>query len=272
MDQSRFFKSEAIVLKYFPLGEADRVVTLYTPGEGKVRAVARGVRKVKSRLGGHLEPLTRVRVLIVKGKSLDVVSQAETLTSNIALRGDPWRTACGLYLAELVDGFTSENLGNPPVYQLLRQVLETVGRTDDPDRALRRFELQLLRLVGYAPELHHCVECLAGLAPASHSFSAAAGGILCPSCRGSDPLGRSLSLNALKVLRLFSSSDLQTAERVRLAPELTLELEHTIRYYLCYLLERELKSTAFLDLLRREREAGERRSGKPEAGVSSRSR
>ncbi len=256
MDAHKFFKTEAIVLKHFPLGEADRIITLYTPDDGKVRAVARGVRRVKSRLGGHLELLTRVRVLIVRGTNLDVISQAETLTSNLPLRGDLWRTTCGLYLAELVDGFTSEHQGDPPVFQLFREGLDRLGRTGDFDLTLRYLELRLLKLVGYHPQLLHCVECGADLAPSAHFFSALAGGVLCPSCQRNDSRARPLSLNALKVLRLFASSDLETAGRVRLTPELAVELEQTLRHYMRHILERDVKSTDFLDLLRHERRMG----------------
>lgn len=91
MVQVKLYKTEAIVLKHIPFGEADRLVTLYTPQLGKVRAVAKGARRARSKLAGHLEPLTRVNTLIRRGKTLDTISQSETVTSNLLLRGDLWR-------------------------------------------------------------------------------------------------------------------------------------------------------------------------------------
>ncbi|MBI3743398.1 MAG: DNA repair protein RecO [Chloroflexi bacterium] len=264
MDRARFLKTEAIVLKHFPLGEADRVLTLITPQAGKVRAVARGVRRPKSKLAGHLEPLTRTRVLIQRGRSMDTISQAETIESNIEVRQDLWRMTCALYSAELVERFSSEEQEGEAIYRLLRETITALapsvhpelvgGETHwNPDITMRWFEVRLLDLSGFAPELYRCLDCTADVLPSAHFFSASAGGVLCPSCRAKDSLARPLSLNALKLLRLYSRGALQTAQQVRLPPDLSVEVEHIMRQYLIHTLERELKSTDFLDILRRER-------------------
>jgi DNA repair protein RecO (recombination protein O) len=253
MDKPRFLKTEAIVLKHYPLGEADRVVTLLTPGSGKVRAVAKGVRRVKSRLGGHLEPLTRTRVMLAQGRSLDTISSAETIASNLPLRKDLWRTTCGIYLAELVERFATEEQANLPLYGLLCAGLDALGRAADLDPVLRYLELRVLITTGFRPELGQCVQCGAAIQPGAHFFSAQAGGALCPACRRNDPLARPLSLNALKVLRLYAASPLETACRVRLDRDLAVELEHLLRQYIMHVLEYGLKSVEFLDLLQRER-------------------
>ncbi len=252
MEKPRFRKTEAIVLRHFPIGEADRVVTLYTPYAGKLRAVARGARRVKSRLAGHIEPLTRTRVFVTRGRSLDHISQAETVNGNVALRADLWRTTCGLYLAELVDRFGMEELENVALYRLLRDCLEALADAPDTALVLRYFELRMLRLVGFLPELRHCVECGAQLAPETNYFSPAAGGVLCPSCREKSTVVRPISVNALKVLRLFATSDLAAASGVRLTDDLAVELDNTMRQYIRYILERDLKSPEFLDLLRKQ--------------------
>ena len=256
MDRPRFQKTEAIVLKHVNIGEADRIVTLYTPHSGKVRAVARGVRRAKSRLAGHLELLTTTQVLIHRGKALDVISQSETIASNLDLRVDLWRMTCGLYMAELVERFSQEQQENINLYRHLKDSLATLGTTANVNMLLRHFEMRLLDLTGYHPELGRCVECEAPLAPVTNYFSPGAGGVLCPDCRYKHSLHRSLSLNALKVLRLMASSGFEAASRVRLPDELSVELEGTLRQYIRYLLEQEVKSTEFLDLLRREQVAG----------------
>ena len=183
MDRPRFQKTEAIVLKHVNIGEADRIVTLYTPHSGKVRAVARGVRRAKSRLAGHLELLTTTQVLIHRGKALDVISQSETIASNLDLRVDLWRMTCGLYMAELVERFSQEQQENINLYRHLKDSLATLGTTANVNMLLRHFEMRLLDLTGYHPELGRCVECEAPLAPVTNYFSPSAGGVLCPDCR-----------------------------------------------------------------------------------------
>ena len=252
MDRLKLYKTEGIVLKHQPIGEADRIITLYTPYLGKVRAVARGARRAKSRLAGHLEPLTKTQVLIRRGRTLDTILQSETISSNIDLRADLWRMSCGLYIAELVDRFTQEELENSSLYKLLAEGLKTLATTGEIDLHLRSFELRLLHLTGYRPELQRCVECSTPLSPSTNYFSPSAGGVLCSSCRHKHSLLRPLSLNALKVMRLLSSSGGASQTSVRLPEELALELEGTMRQYIRYLLDREVKSTGFLDLLRRE--------------------
>ncbi len=251
MDRPRYQKTEAIVLKHVNIGEGDRIITFYTP-LGKVRAVARGVRKVKSRLAGHLELLTRTQVLLQRGKSLDAISQSETLEGNLEVRQDLWRMTCGLYLAELVERFTQDGQENPELYDLLRESLDALAAARDPDLLLRSFEMRLLVFTGYQPELTRCVECGIALSPSAHQFSPSAGGVLCASCGPKHALRRPLTLNALKVLRLLARSGYQTASGVRIPEELAVELEGVIRQYMRYLLEQEVKSTDFLDLIRRE--------------------
>ena len=252
MTQLRLHKTEAIVLKHLNIGEGDRVVTLFTPHLGKLRAVAKGVRKIKSHLAGHLEPLTRCQVLVRQGRHLDTISQVETIESNLPLRGDLWRLTCGLYMAELVERFTQEGQENEALYGLFHTCLADLGATHNTELLLRYFEMRLLGLVGFGPEVFSCVECRAELAPKAHFFSPSAGGVLCADCRLRHSLHRPLSLNALKVLRLLSASDFTRVSNLRVPEGLAIELEGTVRQYIRYLLEQELKSTDFLDLVRRD--------------------
>ena len=251
-ERPRLYSTEAIVLKQMPMGEADRLLTLYTPHYGKVRAMAKGARRVKSRLGGHLEPMTRVRVLLAQGKTFAVVSQAETLGNTLVLRGDLWRMTCGLYIVELVDRFAQEEQENGALYRLVEESVAALAEAPDADTLLRYFETRLLALMGFLPELHQCASCGTALAPVTNSFSPAAGGALCPACRPQQALARPLTLNALKVLRLFSSCALDAALALRVPEPLAVELEHLLRQYIRYVLERDVRSTEFLDMLRRE--------------------
>ena len=157
-DRPRLYKTEAVVLKHIPLGEADRIVTLFTPDLGIVRASAKGVRRPRSRIAGHLEPLVRCRLMLARGRNLDIISGAETLQGFTAVREDLEQLGRAMVCVELVDAFSPEGQGNRPLYDLLVEALEWL-EAGEGDWAPRFFELHLLGLTGYMPELHRCVGC-----------------------------------------------------------------------------------------------------------------
>ncbi len=140
------YRCEAITLSYTPLGEADLLVTMYTRDQGKVRAVAKGARRSTSKLLGHLEPLTVVRMSMVHGRSMDIIAKAEVLQSFAALKEDLTGIAEGLYLAELVDVFGAEGSANPSLFQLIVDTLRAVEADPGSDMPLRFFEFHLLQV------------------------------------------------------------------------------------------------------------------------------
>ena len=239
------------MLRQVRLGEADAILTLYTPFLGKVRAVARGVRRLKSKLAGHVEPLTRNSLMVAQGHTLDVVSQGQTLDSFLPLRSDLWRVTCALYAAELVDRFTEEHIANYPLYRLLVDTLERLCQAANADIPLRYFEMHMLEHLGYRPELERCLGCDTKLASSS-LFSASSGGVLCSGCGTAQAAARHMSAVAYKVLCLLQKGDYTAASRMRLEPSTSSEVEGLLRGYVHYLLEREVRSTRFLDRLRRE--------------------
>ncbi|MFQ5878840.1 MAG: DNA repair protein RecO [Dehalococcoidia bacterium] len=256
MPRPRVYKTEAVVLRQRKLGEADRIVTLYTPEMGKVEAVAKGARKPTSRLAGHLEVLSHATVLLAKGQNLDVVTQAQALESFPALREDLERLSRAVYVAELVERATPERQENYPLYQLLLRTLSYLAQRGQADAVVRWFEVQALDGLGYRPYLDACAGCRAVLSPTTNYFSASAGGVLCPKCAIGGPNLRPLSVNALKVLRLMQGGDVNGVLRVRIAAGLAEELEGHLRDYVRYVLEREVKSAAFIQRLRHEASPG----------------
>jgi DNA repair protein RecO (recombination protein O) len=260
----RSYQTQGIVLRQTKLGELDKIVTIYTPEFGKLRAVAKGACRPKSKLGGNVEPLTHSLMLLAKGRNLDIVTQSQTINGFLALKSDLWRMACGLYMLELIDAFTVEGGENRPLFDLLLEILNQLSQPESNDIALRYFELHLLHHLGYRPQLHRCVNCDSSLKPTVNFFSPGQGGIVCPRC-SSEEIHRydqseaspvkcsfSLSVAALKVLRLWQSCDYATARRVRVKPELSRELERVLHEYITYILQRELKSLAWLKELREE--------------------
>ena len=129
MSQPRNYQTEAIIIKKTKLGEADRILTLYTPHLGKIQAVARGVRRPKSKMAGHLELLTHSLVSLARGRNLDTITGSQTINSFLPVKSDLWLTSCALYATELVNQFTAEHIEDHPLFQLL---LETMERLCQP--------------------------------------------------------------------------------------------------------------------------------------------
>ncbi len=252
MTKPRNYQTEAIIIKKTKLREADNILTLYTPDFGKIQGIARGVRRTKAKLAGHLELLTHSQVSLARGRNLDTIIGSQTINSFLPLKSDLWLTSYALYLIELVNQFTADHVENHPLFQLLLETMHNLCRPDSKELTLRYFELHLLNQVGYRPQLQQCVACRSPLEPVTNSFSPSAGGILCPDCSHHQPLTYPLSVNALKVLRLLQSSDYSTINKLKMNPQLSQELEVVVRNYLQYLLEREIKSATWLDTLKEQ--------------------
>jgi len=252
MNTTRLYNTEAIVIRKSELGEADSILTLYTPHRGKIRAVAKGVRRTKSRMGGHVELLVHSQMLLVQTKSLDIVSQSQTMDSFLPLRDDLWRTSSALYVAELIDRSTAEEQENYPLFGLLLDTLHQLCQARHQDLVLRFFELHLLKYLGYQPQLQQCVACHLPIEPGSNYFTPSGGGVICPLCCRQEPVLYPLSLNALKVLRFLQNNDYEAIDRLRITPVLSSELRHLLYRCIRYQLERDMKSAAWLDRLEKE--------------------
>jgi len=255
MSRPRNYQTEAIIIKKTKLGEADRILALYTPHLGKIQVVAKGVRRPRSKLSGHLELLTHSLVSLARGRNLDTVTGSQTINSFLPLKSDLWLTSCALYVTELVNQFTADHVENYPLFQVLRETLTELCRANNRELTLRYFEIHLLNEVGYRPQLQQCVACRTPLEPTTNSFCPGVGGMLCPNCSPSQPFSYPLSVNTQKVLRLLQNSDYSTVSRLKIDAELSRELEKVMGNYLKYLLEREIKSAAWLDILRNETRA-----------------
>ncbi len=254
MTRSRTYRTEAVVLKQRPMGESDLLLTLYTPYEGKVGAVAKGARKLTSKLVGHLEPLTRVELSLSLGQSLDVVSQAQMLDGYSALRNDLSKASRGVYLAELVDGFSVERSGNLPLYRLLTDALALLGEDGvEPGPLLRCFEVQLLDASGFLPELDVCVECRTAPAEGTERFSPDGGGLLCGMCAPPNVRILELPTRALAAMRLLRATSLAQSSRLHLPPDVVDEIRVLLSACIRYWLERDVRSAAFLQSLSAER-------------------
>jgi len=274
MLRERLYRTEAIILRRADMGEADRLLTVFTPGQGKLRVVAKGARKPTSRKSGHVELFTRVQLLIAKGRQLDIVSQAETLQTYRPLREDLLRSAHAHYCVELLDRFTADEQEHGDLYDLLAMTLARLCEASDLALAARHYEFHLLTLAGYQPRLFGCVSCNRKLEPVEsetppYAFDVELGGVLCPDCVNAHPKAMPLSLSALKVLRHAARTNYATFAALNLRPALHREVEQVMQKYITYILERNLKSTEFLRTLRLEMmaEAASNKSTQEESNV-----
>lgn len=249
--QERLYRSECIVLREMDYGEADRILTLLTPN-GKMSALAKGIRRPTSRKVGHLGLFYRAQVMLARGRNLDLITQAESVEEYEGLRGDLWRFTCACYAAELVERFAQEGEESQALYDLLSGGLRWFAEEADLRLWMRYFETRLLVCTGYSPELHTCVECHAELQPEVNHFSAERGGLLCPRC--SEALGARVpvSVGAQKVLRYLHGHTADHVRALRLTEATQVEVETLLQGYLEYVLEREVKSVTFMRRLRAE--------------------
>jgi DNA repair protein RecO (recombination protein O) len=247
MSDFHSFRASAVVLRHADYGEADRLLTLFTREQGKVRAIARGVRKVTSRKAGHIEPFTYVTLQLARGRGLLIVTQAETVNSFPGLREDLVKTSYAAYIIELLDRFTyEEETPHPPVFRLLTETLERIEKESDAWLPIRYYEIRLLDFLGFRPQLFECVNCGCEIQPEDQYFSFSAGVAICPRCGQGLPNPASISMAALKYLRHFQRSSYAVAVRARATMQEQKEVETLMQGYLTYLLEHELNTPAFI--------------------------
>lgn len=238
------YRAEAVVLRTHKLGEADRIITLLTRHHGRVRAVARGVRKTTSRWGSRLEPFTHVDLQLAEGRSLDVITQAETLTPYGARLGlDYERYTAGTVMLE-----TAERLAVEDKEPVLQQFLLLVGglramtaAERGPAQVLDSYLLRSLAIAGYAPSFDHCVRC--GVDGPHRWFNPSAGGALCGACRV--PGSASPAPETLELCGALLAGDWDAVGESR--PKHRKEASGLVAAYLAWHLERGLRSLAYVE-------------------------
>ena len=245
------YNVNAIVLQRSNLGETDRILTLLSRENGKLRAVAKGCRKSGSRLTGSSELFVNSRYQLASGKSLDIVSQVDISETFPRLRNDILSIARATYLCELTDRFVEDHQPDPETYDLLLSGLFWLQRVDIlPEVAQHAFEIQLLMLHGYTPQVDRCVKC-SKLPEGRISYSPSLGGILCDKDRFITQDSFSVSPEALELLCELSGND--PADLATLKPgETTMaEVARCLKWTVRYRIDRDLKSAEFLELLSR---------------------
>ena len=238
------YRDEAIVLRTHKLGEADRIITLLTRHHGRVRAVAKGVRRTTSRWGSRLEPFTHVDLQLAEGRNLDTITQAETLTPFSGSLGlDYDRYTSGTVMLETADRLVSEER-QPSLQQFLLLVggLRAMAAGEHaPGQVLDSYLLRSLAVAGYAPSFVHCARC--GDEGPHRWFSPASGGVLCVTCRV--PGSANPAPESLAVLAALLTGNWPVVDHAE--PRHLKEASSVVAAYLAWHLERGLRSFAYLE-------------------------
>lgn len=246
MGRSQTYRAEGIVLGRRDLGDADRIVTLFTREFGRRRLVARGSRRPASHLAPSIELFNRVRILGVVGSSLDILSQVEELESHPRLRTDLAAFAAAGWCVELLDGLSEDNEPSLDAYDAVLTFLRGLDLSSDPPELwLTALALILLQLHGYSPEFGRCTACGQPLQPGDHRFASTAGGVVCRT-DSREHESRPLSVAALKVLRYLAREGFHAASRLRVDANVRAEVRDLLRAYSSTILERDVKSARML--------------------------
>ena len=244
------YHSAAFVLHTYKLGESDQIVVLFTQEFGKLRAVARRSHSYRRHAASYYQPLMLLNAIVYgrPGQALYRMHSVDVLQALRPLQEDFGLLRCGLYMTELIDVATHEREPAPELFVLLRQTLEDLIQTSDPMLLLRRFELRLLMLIGYTPQLLYCAQCTRDLQAHECTFSPRLGGLLCTPCASTSRHTVTVSPEALTYLRHALDDDTAVAPWTRPAATVQQELEQLLHAHITFCLGRELKSYAFLHL------------------------
>lgn len=233
---------QGIVLRSYPFGEADKVVILLSPNNGKLRTVAKGIRKTKSRFGGRLETFSHVDLVVYEGRNLDTITQVETIEAFRSLRFDLDRVVAAGAMVEIADAVAQENESSIHLFLLLQRGLRALDAGPAHPDLLSAFLLKAADTIGVAPALDRCAGC--GRTDDLRRFSFPAGGVLCERCR--TPGAYALRDGLTAYLARLAGADL--ADLPEPDQGFVGEARGVARRFIEYHLERQIQSLAVLDV------------------------
>jgi len=248
------YKTEGIVLKSIEYGDADKIVTLYTKNYGKIQAIAKGVRKTKSKFGSSIEILTHSMFLIYKGKNIDIISQTEILESFFTASKEIIKFAFASNCIEVLDKISIEGEINFDLFFLLREVLHYLKEAKDPKLLTLSFKWKTLTIIGYKPSLDRCIICDSKLEALEVQkeiyFNISEGGVICDKCLFKNREGSvQVSFYFLKLSKKLLSTPLSVISKFAIPDIRIKELEKITDLYLCYYSDKIFKTDKFLKSL-----------------------
>ncbi|MFW5979768.1 MAG: DNA repair protein RecO [Halanaerobiales bacterium] len=253
------FQTEGIVLKQFDLGEADKIITFYTRDKGKIRAVARGARKTKSKLSGLVLPFSYNQITIYRGRSLDRINHIDNLYSFSSLREDLLLMAYASYIAELVVKVGKEDNPNQDLFSLLLTTYHRLHKSQDNknlDDINLLFKFYLLQVLGFNPEINKCVKCERKIKPSqNNNFNIRHGGLVCKACLEEEKKFNNeniISINgeALAVWRKIMYKKGSIPHNLRISDNAFKSLNKIIDLFISYHLDIKINSEKFLHMIK----------------------
>jgi DNA repair protein RecO (recombination protein O) len=238
------YKTQGIIIRRRNFGEADRILTIFTVDKGKISAIAKGVRKPLSHLGGHLELFYIVDLIMAEGRNFDIITASEVVEDLPNLRKNLQLTGKAYYVAEIIDKLINENQESKSIFKLIYNTLSGLNN-DKNHLILNYFELQLLSHLGHKPELLVCVKCRNKLS-SNTLWSSSSGGTICQNCRQGVGDYQVIDSNAIKVMRLLLSEDINVIDRLNISNDLDNELEKIINDYLEQISEKKFLTKNFI--------------------------
>ncbi len=242
------YKTRAVAIKSINLSESDRLITFMTENHGKVKCIAKGARKIKNQFWGALEPMSLIH-LIYFGKehqSLFRLNHSDIIESFQAIRDDFDKLYTGVYFLDLIDAVILEGHREVKVFSLLYQSLAALNQQSELEPLRRLFEIRLLSLAGYQPQLEHCVLCRKAPQNRLISFSYAHNGILCNSCHNKTRSDIQFSTGTRNYIKKLLEVEIKTCERLKFPKGQMDEIEKVTHRLVLSHLGRELKSYPFI--------------------------
>ncbi|MFW6022758.1 MAG: DNA repair protein RecO [Halanaerobiaceae bacterium] len=251
------FETETIVLKQFDLGESDKIITFYTKDYGKIRAVARGVRKSKSSISGVVLPFTYNYTTFYQGRSLDRINKIKNIFSFVKLREDLTKTAYASFMAELIEKVGLEGESNQALFSLLLSSFHQMINSNDEDikKIEISFKLRIIGIMGFKPELSNCIYCDKELIHTGRNiFDIEQGGLVCSEC--SNQISQSayrfvITGESIKIMMKILSSGLKPLERLKISKNSYNQLDELTNKFIMYHLDLNLKSLVFLNMIKK---------------------
>lgn len=247
------YESPAVVLRSMKLGEADKIVTFFTLRFGKIKAVAKGSKRPKSRFGGRLEPFTYLKVILFGKEKTDLMrlNSCDTLDPFLLIRDDLNRLNRAFVSAELVDCVQKVSDPNTEGFNLLLSLWRGLSLESDvrkQDLMLRLFELKYMSSIGYRPSLDKCVTCQSDIGPPAAGFNALKGGAVCKKCLVSDPAASRISVGAVRLMSKGLTMPIEMFDRLKVSPEALVEIEKSVANFVRSHIHRDLKSERLLKI------------------------
>jgi DNA repair protein RecO (recombination protein O) len=250
MARSRTYRAEVLVLRRHDFGEADRLLTVLTRDEGKVRGLARGARRPVSKHSGNLELFGHAQLLLARGRELDTIAQSELLHPFRRLREDLMAASHAYYLSEVTDALLEPNDASSRAFDLLLAAFSALDAGSSPTLLAAHYLLQLLGALGFRPELFTCLSCDEPLQPLVNFLSPELGGALCPECGPRQPGATRVSVDVLKVMRHLQRTESLGSLGVTLPPGVAEQVDRQVRAFVEHHLDRRLHSPEFIGRLR----------------------